>query len=66
MSAGDDSVRTGQEAVSNRGIDLVMLAMILAFGVISFWNLGRFPAIHEDEPWLLSPGFKLFTKGVYG
>jgi hypothetical protein len=28
--------------------------------------LDRIPIVHPDEPWILSPGYKLFTRGVYG
>lgn len=43
-----------------------LLASLLLFWGIAVFNLDRFPMIHEDEPWILSPGFKLFTQGVYG
>ena len=41
-------------------------ACLLLFWGIAVFNLNRFPMIHEDEPWILSPGYKLFTQGVYG
>lgn len=44
---------------------LVLLAF-LAFWLVSLVNLDRFPVIHQDEPWILSPGYKLFTQGTYG
>ncbi|MGH2522782.1 MAG: ArnT family glycosyltransferase [Anaerolineales bacterium] len=40
--------------------------LILLFWGISLWRLDRFPPIHEDEPWILSPGYKLAMHGVYG
>jgi hypothetical protein len=39
---------------------------LLFFWAISNWNLDRIPIVHPDEPWILSPGYKLFTQGVYG
>jgi len=42
------------------------IACLLLFWGISVFNLNRFPMIHEDEPWILSPGYKLFNQGVYG
>jgi hypothetical protein len=38
----------------------------LTFWLVSLLNLNRFPVIHQDEPWILSPGYKLFTQGIYG
>lgn len=43
-----------------------VVAMLLVFWLISTCHLDRFPAIFEDESWILSPGYKLFTSGVYG
>ena len=40
--------------------------LLLFFWTISIWNLDRIPIVHPDEPWILSPGYKLFTQGVYG
>jgi|GEM_PF-3042927 len=42
------------------------LIFLLFFWAISIWNLDRPPIVHPDEPWILSPGYKLFTQGVYG
>jgi hypothetical protein len=42
------------------------LPLLLVFWWLSIWNIGRYPLIEEDEPWILSPGFKLFAQGVYG
>ncbi len=42
------------------------LIFLLFFWAISIWNLDRIPIVHPDEPWILSPGYKLFTQGVYG
>ncbi|PYV18661.1 MAG: hypothetical protein DMG07_03445, partial [Acidobacteria bacterium] len=33
---------------------------------LSLWHLDRLPVLQEDEPWILSPGYKLFTRGTYG
>ena len=41
-------------------------ALLLIFWGLSVTNLGRYPLVEEDEPWILSPGYKLFTQGVYG
>jgi len=41
-------------------------ALLLIFWGVSVTNLGRYPLVEEDEPWILSPGYKLFTQGVYG
>ncbi len=38
----------------------------LTFWLVSLLNLNRFPVIHQDEPWILSPGYKLFTQGTFG
>lgn len=38
----------------------------LLFWLVSLLNLNRAPVIHQDEPWILSPGYKLFTQGIYG
>ncbi|MBI4630431.1 MAG: hypothetical protein HY740_01715 [Chloroflexi bacterium] len=40
--------------------------LLLFFWMISIWNLDRIPIVHPDEPWILSPGYKLFTQGIYG
>ncbi len=42
------------------------LIFLLFFWMISIWNLDRLPIVHPDEPWILSPGYKLFTRGIYG
>ena len=41
-------------------------ALLLIFWGVSVTNLGRYPLVEEDEPWILSPGYKFFTQGVYG
>jgi hypothetical protein len=41
-------------------------ALLLLFWGVSVVNLGRYPLVEEDEPWILSPGYKLFTQGIYG
>jgi 4-amino-4-deoxy-L-arabinose transferase-like glycosyltransferase len=40
--------------------------LIGIFLVASLANLDRFPPIHDDEPSILGPGYKLFQHGVYG
>ncbi|MBI3760965.1 MAG: hypothetical protein HY260_03770, partial [Chloroflexi bacterium] len=40
--------------------------MLLLFWAFSAIHLDRFPTVHQDEPWILSPGYKLFSQGVYG
>lgn len=40
--------------------------MILAFAGLTFWNIDRFPPVHGDEAWILSPGYKLFSQGIFG
>ena len=54
---------------ASRRIDrarIAALTIVLAFWSVSAWRIDRFPPVHEDEPWILSPGYKLFTQGVYG
>ena len=45
---------------------LVQFGLVLAFWGYSLWNLDRSPLVSEDEPWILSPGYSLFTRGGYG
>lgn len=40
--------------------------IILAFAGVTTWNIDRFPQVHSDEPWRLSPGYKFFSQGVFG
>lgn len=40
--------------------------LLVTFWLFTLWNLSRFPVIHQDEPWILSPGYKLFALGIYG
>ncbi len=50
-----------------RKADLAALTiLVIVFGAISIWNLDRFPPLQEDEPWILSPGYKFFTQGIFG
>lgn len=52
---------------SRRGSPTQLAALlILAFATVTLWNLDRFPRVHGDEAWRLSPAYKLFTQGVYG
>ena len=47
-------------------VTVLSLGLIVAFGTISICNLDRFPPVQEDEPWILSPGYKLFSEGIFG
>lgn len=49
----------------DRAKPLPILSALAFFGLTT-WNLDRFPPITQEEPWILSPGYKLFTEGVYG
>ncbi len=40
--------------------------LLIIFWAVSLHNLDRFPVVSQDEPWILSPGYKLFWHGVYG
>lgn len=40
--------------------------LVVLFWFFSVWNLDRLPVVHQDEPWILAPGYKLFTQGIYG
>ena len=44
----------------------IPLVLLMAFWSISIWNVSRFPLIQEDEIWIVSPGYKFFTQGVFG
>jgi 4-amino-4-deoxy-L-arabinose transferase-like glycosyltransferase len=48
------------------GSRVTALGLIFAFWALSLWSLDRFPPILDDEPWILSPGYKFFEQGVYG
>ena len=45
---------------------LLALLAVLAFWTVSLAGLDRFPPIHNDEPTILEPGYRLFSRGVYG
>jgi len=45
---------------------LLMGIVILAFFAACVLHLDRLPHIFEDETWILSPGYKLFTHGQFG
>jgi 4-amino-4-deoxy-L-arabinose transferase-like glycosyltransferase len=49
-----------------RLILVAVILLVIAFGTISIWNLDRFPPLHGDEPWILSPGYKFFSQGIFG
>ena len=52
--------------MSTRQARVFQLGLLLAFWGYSLWRLDRSPTVSEDEPWILSPGYQLFTRGVYG
>lgn len=43
-----------------------LLTLLLIFWAVSLSGLAHYPAVHYDEPIILSPGYKLFQEGVYG
>ncbi len=45
---------------------LAALALVALFWGMAVLNVERFPPVYGDEAWILSPGYKLFTRGVYG
>ncbi len=52
-----------------RGLPLRLalpFVLLLAFWGIALKRLDRFPPLTADEVWILSPGYKLLTRGVYG
>lgn len=40
--------------------------LLLIFWGAALRYLDRFPIVSQDEPWILSPGYQLFWRGVYG
>lgn len=40
--------------------------LLLIFWGAALRHLDRFPIVSQDEPWILSPGYKLFSRGLYG
>ncbi len=42
------------------------LGLVVSVWAVSLTQLDRFPPLHDDEAWILSPGVKLFSQGVYG
>ncbi len=42
------------------------MALVALFWALAVWNVERFPPLHNDEPWILAPGYQLVTRGVYG
>ena len=53
-----------KQEVWRRVIRLAPFALLLFFWGVSVVNLGRYPLVEEDEPWILSPGYKLFTRAT--
>src|SRR5262245_39776552 len=56
-----------------RWLQRTQIGFVLGFPMLigifltdSLMNLDRFPPIHDDEPSILAPGYKLFHHGVYG
>src|SRR4030095_13171756 len=47
-------------------ISPAVILVVIAFGTISICNLDRFPPLQGDEPWILSPGHKFFSQGIFG
>ena len=45
---------------------VIVLALLFAFWSIETINLDRHPPLHEDEAWILSPGYKWSRQGVFG
>lgn len=45
---------------------LLLVMLLLAYWLLATRNLERFPRIHYDEPIIATPGYKLFTEGVFG
>ena len=48
------------------GWRLLLVMLLLAYWLLATRNLERFPRIHYDEPIIATPGYKLFTEGVFG
>lgn len=44
----------------------LLIPLLLIFWAISLSGLAHYPAVHYDEPIIVSPGYKLFQEGVYG
>ncbi len=49
-----------------RSARVAALASVALFWALALWNVERFPPLHNDEPWILSPGYQLATRGRYG
>src|SRR5689334_17218922 len=49
-----------------RNPHLLAYVLLLLFWFLSLWQLDRAPIVSGDEAWILSPGYKLFTQGIYG
>jgi 4-amino-4-deoxy-L-arabinose transferase-like glycosyltransferase len=45
---------------------IMALSLILTFWALTIIHIDRVPPLHDDETWILSPGYKLFTAGVFG
>jgi 4-amino-4-deoxy-L-arabinose transferase-like glycosyltransferase len=53
---------------SKRGLSARVIAIVavIYFVCVSLVYLDRFPAVHQDEPWIAAPAYKLATQGVMG
>ena len=45
---------------------LLALLLILYFWEVGLDDLGRFPPIQEDEPWIAAPGYTFWESGTFG
>jgi 4-amino-4-deoxy-L-arabinose transferase-like glycosyltransferase len=52
--------------MTTRAAHLAIAGGCAAFLAVSLWHLDRVPPIHNDEPTILAPGWKLVTRGVFG
>jgi hypothetical protein len=52
--------------MSERAGRFAIAAGCVVFLVVSLPHLDRVPRIHNDEPTILAPGLKLFSRGVFG
>lgn len=50
----------------SRWLRLAAFALLLLFWAFALAYLDRLPHLNFDEPWILSPGLKFFTQGIFG
>ena len=60
------SLRREQLALRRHWPHLAAYACLILFWGLSLWKLDRYPAVNDDEPWTVLPGYSLFTRGVFG